>query len=55
MAAATAMRLVPNLLVPKALSIVFGAISLATVAAAPLGSYLGTQFRWRAVFLIAAA
>jgi predicted MFS family arabinose efflux permease len=39
MAAATTMGLVPISLVPKALSIVFEAVSLATVAAAPLGSY----------------
>lgn len=55
MAAATAMRLVPKNLVPKALSVVYGAVSLATVVAAPLGSYLGSHIGWRNVFLIAAA
>lgn len=55
MAAATALRLVPKYLVPRALSIIFGAVSLATVIAAPLGSYLGTIFGWRSVFLVAAA
>ena len=54
MAAATAMRLVPKHLVPKALSIIFGAVSLATVIAAPVGSYLGTHIGWRNVFMIAA-
>jgi predicted MFS family arabinose efflux permease len=54
MAAAIALRLVPKPLVPKALSIIFGAVSAATVAAAPLGSFLGTQLGWRNVFLIAA-
>jgi len=52
MAAATTMRLVPPKLVPRALSIIFGAVSVATVAAAPLGSYLGTLLGWRNVFLI---
>ena len=55
MAAATAIRLVPKSSVPKALSIIFGAVSLATVAGAPLGSYLGAHFGWRTVFLITAA
>lgn len=55
MAAATATRLVARKLVPKALSIIFGAVSVATVVAAPMGSYLGAQIGWRHVFLIAAA
>jgi predicted MFS family arabinose efflux permease len=55
MSAATAMRLVPESLVPKALSIIFGAVSVATVVAAPLGSYLGAHIGWRNVFLMAAA
>lgn len=55
MAAATAMRLVSQELVPKALSIIFGAVSVATVVAAPMGSYLGAHIGWRNVFLIAAA
>lgn len=53
MSAATAMRLVPPQSVPKALSVIFGAVSVATVAAAPLGSYLGTLMGWRNVFFIA--
>lgn len=55
MSAATAMRLVPNKSVPKALSIIFGALSIATVVAAPMGSFLGGLIGWRNVFLIAAA
>lgn len=55
MAAATALRLVPANRVSKALSIIFSAVSVATVLAAPLGSYLGTHLGWRSVFLIAAA
>ncbi|WP_312362407.1 MFS transporter [Sphingobacterium sp.] len=51
MMAATAMRLVPKNLVPKALSVIFGAVSVATVLAAPLGSFLGMHIGWRNVFL----
>jgi len=55
MSAATAMRLVPKASVPKALSIIFGALSIATVVAAPMGSFLGGLIGWHNVFLIAAA
>jgi len=55
MAAATAMRLVPEALVPRALSIIFSGVSLATIAAAPLGSYFGHLIGWRQVFLLAMA
>lgn len=41
MSAATIMRLVPIESVPKALSILNGGNALATIIAAPLGSYLG--------------
>ncbi len=54
MAAAIAMRLVPAALVPKAFSIIFGAGSIASALAAPLGSYLGEAFGWRGTFVIAA-
>ena len=53
MSAATAMRLVPEAMVPRALSIIFSGVSVATVAAAPLGSYFGHLIGWRNVFLIA--
>lgn len=55
MSAATAMRLVPEAMVPRALSIIFSGVSVATVAAAPLGSYFGQLIGWRNVFLIATA
>lgn len=55
MSAATAMRLVPPAMVPRALSIIFSGVSVATIAAAPLGSYFGNLIGWRSVFLIAAA
>ncbi|GAA0828038.1 MFS transporter [Cupriavidus pauculus] len=55
MATATAMRLVPTAMVPRALSIIFSGVAVATIAAAPLGSYFGHLIGWRSVFLLAAA
>lgn len=51
MSAATAMRLVPVAQVPRALAIFNGGNALATVIAAPLGSYLGSMIGWRGAFL----
>lgn len=51
MSAATAMRLVPSDQVPKALAIFNSGNALATVIAAPLGSYLGAIVGWRGAFL----
>lgn len=51
MSAAVAMRLVPPHSVPKALAIFNGGNALATVVAAPLGSYLGGAIGWRGAFL----
>ena len=50
MSAATAMRLVPAPKVSKALAIFNGGNALATVVAAPLGSYLGSMIGWRGAF-----
>lgn len=50
MSAATAMRLVPPAQVPRALAIFNGGNALATVVAAPLGSYLGSVMGWRGAF-----
>jgi predicted MFS family arabinose efflux permease len=50
MSAATAMRLVPDHQVPRALAIVNGGNALATVVAAPLGSFLGAVVGWRGAF-----
>jgi len=50
MSAATAMRLVPAHQVPRALAIVNGGNALATVVAAPLGSFLGSVVGWRGAF-----
>lgn len=52
MSTATAMRLVPARDVPKALSIIFAGVSIATVVAAPLGSFLGSLIGWRNVFIL---
>lgn len=52
MSTATAMRLVPTRDVPKALSIIFAGVSIATVVAAPLGSFLGSLIGWRNVFIL---
>ncbi|HBN8358480.1 TPA: MFS transporter [Pseudomonas aeruginosa] len=51
MSAATAMRLVPDDQVAKALAVFNGGNALATVIAAPLGSYLGSMVGWRGAFL----
>lgn len=51
LSAATAMRLVPSRQVPRALAIFNGGNALATVVAAPLGSYLGSVIGWRGAFL----
>lgn len=51
MSVAIAMRLVPSNSVPKALAIFNGGNALATVVAAPLGSYLGGVIGWRGAFL----
>ena len=50
LSAATAMRLVPSAHVPRALAIVNGGNALATVVAAPLGSFLGGLIGWRGAF-----
>lgn len=55
MSASLTMRLVPPRTVPKALSVIFGAVSIALVIAAPLGSFLGELIGWRNVFNAAAA
>lgn len=50
MSAAVAIRLVPTNKVPRALAIFNGGNALATVVAAPLGSYLGGNIGWRGAF-----
>ncbi|RZA09288.1 MAG: MFS transporter [Proteobacteria bacterium] len=53
MAAATAARLVTPERLPRALALIFGASSFASVFAAPLSSYLSNEIGWRNVFLAA--
>ncbi|KQM98451.1 MFS transporter [Sphingomonas sp. Leaf226] len=48
--AALAMRLVPSHAVPKALAVISGGNALATVLAAPLGSFVGSLIGWRGAF-----
>ncbi|NNB43187.1 MFS transporter [Pseudomonas chlororaphis] len=50
LSAATTLRLVPENQVPRALAIVNGGNALATVIAAPLGSFLGSLIGWRGAF-----
>lgn len=54
MAAAVAMRLVPEKLVPRALSVIFSGIAVGTVVSVPLGSFLGELYGWRSAFIAAA-
>jgi predicted MFS family arabinose efflux permease len=54
MATATAMRLVPAEALPRAISLIFSGVSIATVSSAPIGAYLGDLWGWRNVFLLAA-
>lgn len=51
LSAATAIRLVPSHRVSHALAIFNGGNALATVVAAPLGSYLGATIGWRGAFI----
>lgn len=55
MAGALAMRLVPIEHLPRAMAMIFTGVSVATVTAAPLGSYIGSTLGWRASFVLAGA
>lgn len=50
LATAVIMRLVPERDVPRALALMYGGQAIAAAFAAPIGSYLGGLFGWRAVF-----
>ncbi|KAB2680950.1 MFS transporter [Brucella pseudintermedia] len=50
LATAIIMRLVPEGDVPRALALMYGGQAIAAAFAAPVGSYLGGMFGWRAVF-----
>lgn len=55
LSASLALRLVPEPDIPRALSIIFGGVSVATIAAGPIGSLLGGLVGWRGVFWVVAA
>lgn len=50
-----AARLVPENEVHKASSLVFSGISVASVVAVPMGSYIATHYDWRIAFVVASA
>jgi predicted MFS family arabinose efflux permease len=52
LSAATVMRLVPSQDVSRALAVLNGGNALATMIAAPLGSYLGHFIGWRGAFFL---
>ncbi|MDD2966557.1 MAG: MFS transporter [Desulfovibrionaceae bacterium] len=54
MASAVTLQLVPTKDVPRALSIVYAGVSVATILSLPLASYLGQLMGWRNVFLLGA-
>lgn len=54
MASAVTLQLVPSKDVPRALSIVYAGVSVATIIALPVASYLGFYIGWRNVFFLAA-
>lgn len=54
MASAVTLQLVPTKDVPKALSIVYAGVSVATIISLPLASWLGHLLGWRNVFFLAA-
>lgn len=53
MAAALAMRLVPDHLFARAMSLILTGVSVATVGAAPIGAYMGNLWGWRSAFIAA--
>lgn len=53
MAAALAMRLVPDNLFARAMSFILTGVSVATVGAAPIGAYMGNLWGWRSAFVAA--
>jgi DHA1 family purine ribonucleoside efflux pump-like MFS transporter len=53
MAAPLAMRLVPEALFPRAMSLILSGVSVATVCAAPVGAWMGANWGWRSAFMAA--
>lgn len=54
MASAVALQLVSPKQVPRALSIIYAGVSVATIISLPLASYLGDLWGWRTIFFCAA-
>ncbi|UVK50102.1 MFS transporter (plasmid) [Mesorhizobium sp. AR02] len=52
--ASVAMRLVPNHLLPRAMSIILTGVSVAVVCAPPIGAYVSDIWGWREPFMITA-
>lgn len=55
MSAALAMRLVPESLFARAMSVILTGVSVATVCAAPIGAWMGDLWGWRSAFIAAGA
>jgi predicted MFS family arabinose efflux permease len=55
MAGALAMRLVPENVFARAMSVILTGVSVATVCAAPIGAYMGGLWGWRSAFIAAGA
>ncbi len=53
MSAALAMRLVPERLFARAMSLILTGVSVATVCAAPVGAWMGAAWGWRSAFIAA--
>nr|WP_235531805.1 MFS transporter [Pelomonas sp. Root1237] len=53
MSAALAMRLVPENLFARAMSVILTGVSVATVCAAPIGAWMGDVWGWRSAFVAA--
>ncbi|OWY30623.1 MFS transporter [Herbaspirillum robiniae] len=53
MAAALAMRMVPENVFARAMSVILAGVSIATVCAAPIGAYMGNLWGWRSAFVAA--
>ena len=55
MAAALALRLVPETLFARAMALILSGVSVATVCAAPIGAWMGAMWGWRSAFVAAGA
>lgn len=52
--ASLAIRLVPDHLLSRAMSIILAGVSVALVCAPPIGAYVGDMWAWRAPFILTA-